>query len=297
MPPTPRLPLPGGNATVDTPAEWLRIVGAGWRLLGPRHRSLLASGRSGDRAHLHALERRWAADAARAVRLDIEVSGLDSVDPGERYVVAPLHESFADAIALQRLPLELTFAARDELFSSRFLGSYLRAASHPLVPTGGDRAAYRALLQGADRAFAAGESIVLFPQGSILGIESAFRPGAFRIARRFDRPLLPIVLTGGHRVWEHPYSPRLRLGQRMRLEVLDPVSGPDAVDAMRDIERAMKQRALSHDPPPRRFDPDRDGWWDDYPYEIDADFPDLAARVAEHRAGVADQEPVLLTNG
>jgi 1-acyl-sn-glycerol-3-phosphate acyltransferase len=49
----------------------------------------------------------------------------------------------------------------------------------------------------------------------------------------------------------------------------------------------MKQRALSSDIEPRRFEPDRDGWWDDYPYEIDSDFPELADRVAEHRSRVA----------
>lgn len=288
-----QVPLPGGKAAVKTPAEWLRIVAAGAKLFGPSHRSLLAAGRSGNRERLHELERRWAADAARAARLEIDASGLDSIDTDERYVVAPLHEGFADGIALQRLPLDLTFAARDELFAWRFLGTYLRAASHPLVPTGDDRIAYRALLRGAGRAFAAGESIVVFPQGSILGIESAFRQGAFRIARRFERPLLPVVLTGGHRVWEHPYSPRLRLGQKMRLEVLDAVPGAEAVGAMREIERTMKERALAHDPPPRRFDPDRDGWWDGHPYEIDPDFPDLVERVADHRARLVDRELAL----
>jgi 1-acyl-sn-glycerol-3-phosphate acyltransferase len=45
----------------------------------------------------------------------------------------------------------------------------------------------------------------------------------------------------------------------------------------------MKQKALQAFPEPRHFDPDRDGWWDDYGYEIDPDYPELAERVAEHR--------------
>jgi 1-acyl-sn-glycerol-3-phosphate acyltransferase len=51
------------------------------------------------------------------------------------------------------------------------------------------------------------------------------------------------------------------------------------------MERTMKKRAVANrDAPARRFDPDRDGWWDDYRYEIDPDFADLHARVARHRS-------------
>ncbi|MFB3049568.1 MAG: 1-acyl-sn-glycerol-3-phosphate acyltransferase, partial [Acidimicrobiia bacterium] len=52
------------------------------------------------------------------------------------------------------------------------------------------------------------------------------------------------------------------------------------------VEREMKHRAVASGIAPRRFDPDRDGWWDDYPYEIDGDFPELANRVAAHRSEV-----------
>jgi len=39
--------------------------------------------------------------------------------------------------------------------------------------------------------------------------------------------------------------------------------------------------------PARRFVPERDGWWDEYRYEIDPDFPELAAQLAERRSGPA----------
>lgn len=291
------LPLPSGRAGVATPTEWLRVALAGSLLLGPRYIALVAAARSGNRRLLHTLERSWARAAAKAVDLHVEVDGASRIDPDERYVVAPLHESLADAIALQSLPLDMTFAARDELFTWRFLGGYLRAAAHPLVPTRSDRSAYRALLDGARRTFAAGESLVVFPQGSILGVETAFQPGAFRIAARFDRPLLPVVLAGGHRVWEHPYSPRLRSGATIRLEVLDPVPASAAVATMRDTERAMKRRALQLEPGPRRFDPDRDGWWDGYAYEIDDDFVELRNRVAAHRRHIRTTELVSVRSG
>ena len=65
----------------------------------------------------------------------------------------------------------------------------------------------------------------MFPQGSILGIEIDFKAGPFALAHALGWPILPIALTGGHRVWEHPFTPRLRYGQRMSLHILPPISG------------------------------------------------------------------------
>lgn len=243
------------------------------------------AGRRGNRPLLHRLERAWGRQAATAARIRIELIGVEHIARNQQYVVAPLHEGFADALALLRLPLDLVFAARDELFAWRYLGRYLRAAEHPLVPTHDGVSGYRALLRAAPTVFGQGESLVVFPQGTILGIESAFSAGAFHLAKRFGRPLLPVVLTGSHLVWEHPYDRGLHLGRTIRLEVLPPVPGTEAVTRATELEREMKRRALAVvGAPVRRFEPECDGWWDDYPYEIDPSFADLHQRLAEHRA-------------
>ena len=278
--------LPGGKAAVHSASSWLRIAVAGAWLFGPMYGAVISAARLRNRPLLHRVERSWAAQAAAAGRVRIELVGVDHVDPDASYVVAPLHESFADALALFRLPLDLVFAARDELFEWRFLGRYLNNAQHVLVPTHVGAGGYRSLVRAAPTVFSRGESLAVFPQGTILGIESAFSPGAFHLARRFDRPLLPVIITGGHLVWEYPYRRTLRLGRTVRLEVLPPILGAEAVARAAELESEMKQRALAIvGAPARRFDPERDGWWDDYPYEIDPGFPDLHRRVAEHRAG------------
>ncbi len=281
------VPFAGERVTAAGPLTWLRLTAAGAVLFGPARAALIRAGRSGNRRRLHTLERAWAGAASRALGIHIDTIGFELVDPSERYVVTPLHEGFADALCLLRLPLDLTFATRDELFDWHTLGPYLEASGQVKVSTNDGAAAYRAMYRGAERAFAAGESFVVFPQGTILGIEAAFWPGAFRLAERLGRPLLPVVIAGTHRVWEHPYGPAARTGIRVHVEVLPPIAPHRVADAAATLERDMKQRALSSDIEPRRFEPDRDGWWDDYPYEIDSDFPELADRVAEHRSRVA----------
>ena len=283
--------LLGGYLAVGSTREWLRAWAAVLILLGPaqlvlRLAALLPErgpARIRRRAACRAAERWWARLAARLIGLRIAISGLEHIDPDERYVVASLHEGFADGLALLHLPLSLTAVARDELSTFPQLGGQLARGRHLLIRPERPVPAARALHRGARAAIEAGDSLLLFPQGSILGIELAFQRGAFNLARRLGRPLLPIVVTGGHRVWEHPFTPTLRTNQSMSVAVLPPIPADEAVPQRAAIERRMKRLALASATPPRHFDPDRDGYWDDYRYEIDPAFPDLARRIAGHR--------------
>lgn len=236
---------------------------------------------------IHAGERIWARSVSALLRLRLDVSGMENIDPDRRYVVVALHEGFADTVALLQLPLPLRFLVRDELFEWAALGRYLRATRQIRVDDPATRSSLRNMHRHIEESLAAGDNLVVFAQGSILGVEVAFQPGAFRIARRFRMPILPVVITGSHRVWEHPYTPAVRLGQPISVRVL-PALAPSELDAdtARNLERRMKALALdSSTAPARRFDPDRDGWWDGYRYEIDPDFPALANRLARRRAG------------
>ena len=280
--------LPGGKASVQSRRDQLLGTLRGASLFGHRYLELLRAARSGSRRRLHDAERDWSRRAIRAAALTIETHGMDRVDRSEQYVVAPLHEGFADVLALSRLPLDLSFSAAEELFEWRLLGRYLRASGHNPVSIDDGATAYRSMVRAAEHAFGRDESYVVFPQGSILGIETAFYQGAFHLSARTGRPLLPVVLTGGATVWEHPFSPNLNFGHTIRLEVLEPVFATDVLHCAREIEVEMKEKALRANPGPRHFDPDRDGWWDDYRYEIDPDYPELAARVEKHRETTHD---------
>ena len=57
----------------------------------------------------------WADRILDVTETRLEITGLEHVDVDESYVIASLHESFADALALMKLPLPLAWVARDEL--------------------------------------------------------------------------------------------------------------------------------------------------------------------------------------
>ena len=280
--------LPGGHFAVRTAREWVRAWVAILVLFGPAWLVLRLATALPDRLRRrHAsrtAERWWARLAARLIGLRINVHGLDHIDRDGGYVVVSLHESFADGLALLHLPLSLVAVARDELATFPLLGGHLARGRHLFVRPERPLETTRTLRRAARAAIEAGDSILFFPQGSILGIEVAFQPGAFNLAARLGRPLLPVVVTGGHRVWEHPFAPTLRTHQSMTVDVLPPVPPGEAGSLWEATERRMKEVALASATPPRRFDPARDGFWDEYRYEIDPAFPDVARQVASHRA-------------
>lgn len=276
--------IPGGRLAAESPAKHVRLaLGAGW-FLGPWGRRLSRAGRRNDPGRVHLLERRWAAGVSRFLDIRWDVAGLEHLTGRRRSILLPLHEGLVDVVALFRLGLDLRFVARDELLDWTTLGRYLRDTDQVLIDPEQGRRAFRQLLERGSRVLDAGEALVIFPQGSILGVEVAFRQGAFQLAERVGAWIVPVVITGSHRVWEYPYSPLVRFGQRISVRVLPPVPPHEAGNRARAVEREMKQVALEPSlAPARRFRPEIDGFWDDYRFEIDPAFPDLSATVASHR--------------
>lgn len=279
--------LPGGRLAAETPSEAARLAaGAGW-FLGPWVRRVCRAGRAGERPALHRLERRWAAGVSGFLGIEWDVGGLEHIVTGRRHIVLPLHEGFADGLGVLRLGLDARFVARDELFEWPTLGRYLHATEQVLIDPEAPRSAYRRLLAAGRETLDRDEALVVFPQGSILGVEVAFWPGAFRLAERLDAWTLPVVITGSHRVWEYPYSPLVRFGQEVSVRVLPAVPPNEARASTQVVESEMKRIALNDmAAPARRFRPEIDGYWDDYSYDIDPAFSVLAAQVAAHREGV-----------
>lgn len=242
-------------------------------------------------ARRHAFQRTFSGRLLKHLGVQLDITGLEHARGGP-YVIVSLHEGIADPLCLLQLPLPMRFVARREIFGWPGIGPAITRLGHvsinPEHPLGG----FRDLWRGAERILADGESLAVFPQGAIAGLQSDFHRGAFEVARRVQAPILPVAISGTHRIWAHPFSPALQYGQRVSLHVLPPIGVRDVQDtpleALRvQTRRAMKAAALAPGAAPaRRFDPDRDGYWDGYQLDIDPDFPDLARQMAEHRAAL-----------
>jgi 1-acyl-sn-glycerol-3-phosphate acyltransferase len=287
----------GDRVEVTRPLDalWTGLGGVVW--LGLTAQVARALGRTRRRAGLYAWMRFWARGTALHLRLRLDLTGLEHVDSGQAYVVVALHEGFADVVALLHLPLNLRFVARDELFHWPLLGPILRDTGQFAICPEHGAASYRQLTRTLPAALGAEESLVMFPQGTILGLETDFMAGAFGLAHHLRRSILPVALTGAHRVWEHPYTPRLRFGERLSLRVLPAIPTTKLLSTDMDVLRLETQRhlkAVALEPgmaSARRFVPERDGFWDGYAYRIDPDYPELQAKIQARRMNHQTQTP------
>ena len=283
--------LPGRRFAVSSSTELPRLFRGLMAVFSGDVDEMIDAAQDHDWERHRRFGQRWANRVLDVTNTTLEIVGLEHVDASETYVVASLHEGFADALALMNLPVPLAWVARDELADWRRLDAFLATPAALTLSPEEPVTAMRTMLRDAPRVFETGRSLVVFPQGTLLGIEAAFSPGAFRIADQFDRPILPVVLTGSHRVYEYPFSPRVRFGQTIRMEVLPPIAPGAAVESMSRIEREMQDAALAARPGPRRYLPERDGYWDGYAFEIADRFDVVAAQVGAHRrAATADAD-------
>jgi 1-acyl-sn-glycerol-3-phosphate acyltransferase len=61
-------------------------------------------GRVANRRLIHLGERIWARWTTALLGLQLDITGVENIQRGGRYIVIALHEGFADAVALLRLP-------------------------------------------------------------------------------------------------------------------------------------------------------------------------------------------------
>lgn len=127
----------------------------------------------------------------------VQVVGVERVPPGP-CVLAPNHDSLSDPFFVgAAVPRPLRFLAKAELF--RFpLGPICRSLGAIPVRRGeGDRAA----IASAVAAARAGDTVVIHPQGTVLGdADRPWRRGAARVAMEAGVPLVPVALVHTERV-------------------------------------------------------------------------------------------------
>jgi 1-acyl-sn-glycerol-3-phosphate acyltransferase len=88
----------------------------------------------------------WAKSLVRIAGVNVEVEGLEHIDPKASYVFTSNHLSYMDTpVVLANIPAQFLFLAKEELFRIPFMGWHLKRAGHVPVPLENPRAALRTL--------------------------------------------------------------------------------------------------------------------------------------------------------
>jgi 1-acyl-sn-glycerol-3-phosphate acyltransferase len=157
------------------------------------------------------------------------------------YVVVANHQSILDILLLSRMPREMKWVAKEELFRIPWVGWMLRMSGDIAIRRGDAESGGEALAR-AKAYLGRGMSVMIFPEGtrSARGTLLPFKSGAFRLASEAGVPVLPVAVHGTARgmpkggPWVNPCRAVARL-----LEPID-VSGyaPEQAVRLRDAARA-----------------------------------------------------------
>lgn len=134
---------------------------------------------------------------------------------GQGIVVAPNHISWFDPLVIAHFLHDSgrppRFMGKQAVFDVPLVGQLIRGAGQ--IPVSRDKDPHLALA-AAEEAIRAGESVVMYPEGTITRDPDVWpmtgRTGALRLALETGAPLVPVAQWGAQRVIA-PYANELRL--------------------------------------------------------------------------------------
>jgi 1-acyl-sn-glycerol-3-phosphate acyltransferase len=150
----------------------------------------------------HLLGRLWANINLWAAGVSVRLEGFENLNPDLAYVFLSNHQSGFDILALLgKLRVQFAWLAKEELFRIPILGNAMRAAGYIPIDRGDRRKAVESLNHAASKV-QLGTSVMIFPEGtrSPDGVLQDFKKGAFLLAIKSQQMIVPIAISGSHRV-------------------------------------------------------------------------------------------------
>ena len=149
--------------------------------------------------HVYGISRVWSWAILRVCGISVRITGLNHIDPKQRYVFIANHQSNIDIPVLIQalLAFQLRWLAKKELLWVPLFGWAMWAAKHVTVNRSNRADALKSLKKATER-IASGISLVFFPEGtrSPDGCLPPFKRGGFWLAVKTQTPVVPITING-----------------------------------------------------------------------------------------------------
>ncbi len=127
----------------------------------------------------------------------VKVFGREKIPRRGSRVVVANHQSQLDILVCFTLFFHYKWVSKVEMFKVPFIGWNMTLNRYiPLKR--GDKESIRQMLDEAGKALQQGSSVFFFPEGtrSPDGRVRTFKPGAFHLAKKMQKPILPIAISG-----------------------------------------------------------------------------------------------------
>ena len=188
-----------------------------------------------------ALARLWSRVLLGVPGVKLEVNMRVPLDPKRPYVFMANHASMIDIWAVfVGVPLPFRFIAKKQLSFIPLFGWAMNAGRFIFIDRQNAVAARRSIDEAARR-IKAGQSVVIFPEGTRTrdGRLGSFKKGGFHLAIDSGADIVPMAIQGSRELMP-PGSPLIRAGQ-VRLQIGEPIStaglGPADRDRMLKLVR------------------------------------------------------------
>ncbi len=172
-----------------------------------------------------AIARAWSRLLLWTGNIEVEIEGMEHVQPYSSYVVVSNHQSHMDIpVIFAHLPLMLTVVAKKELFRIPLFGQAMHAFGILKIDRQDRESAVETMRQAEQVIRQHRLSLLAFPEGtrSLDGKIHPFKKGPFVVAIHTELPILPVSLSGTFRILPKK-SLTLRSG-RVKMHILPPVS-------------------------------------------------------------------------
>jgi len=185
----------------------------------------------------------------------VVVDGREKIDQNQAYVIVPNHQSMLDIVFFNMLHHRLRWVSKIEVFKIPIVGWEMRMVKY-IELVRGNKASVVKMMEKCVESLHEGISVVIFPEGtrSLTGAIGKFKPGAFQVAVKADKPLLPVLIDGTGDILP---KKGFIFGNRsvVRIRVLDPIfpgnfktGDPDELAAMVHTQMVSALEQLRSEP-------------------------------------------------
>jgi len=127
----------------------------------------------------------------------IRIEGQHNIKKGETYIIVSNHQSALDILLLYRLFTHFKWVAKKELFRVPVIGWNLWLNRYITIERKNPKDALQ-MIKKASEYLHSGSSVLLFAEGTrtLDGRVKKFKDGAFVLAKKTNKPILPVVIDG-----------------------------------------------------------------------------------------------------
>ena len=187
--------------------------------------------------------RLWSRWCLGIAGIDVNVSGLEKINPDTPYVITANHQGQMDILVLIAImPIPFLFIAKKELFKIPFFGWNMSLAGHISVDRSNHDSSLQSMKVAASK-IQSGRSVMFFPEGtrSEDGKLKRFKSGAFYLSLETQAPILPVVIDGSFRAM--PKGTLKIQPTEIHVRVLHPIETKGkTVDSRDELKQDVWQR-------------------------------------------------------